>query len=273
MPKPTASRSTTPRGSVRTAAAGLVVIHAILAIATCGTGCARPARADTPAVEEPVPETPAPEPPRPDRHPELKRLSTTEDVWIDVEEKQVVVGGRVSLDKGPIEVFACPERTKEHEAVVATRSTARLVHAALLAIGLEPGRPVSFDPAYVAARGPVVKITMRWTDATGRVRECPAQEWIRDTTTEKPLQADWVFAGSMFWRDPSDGTDYYQADGGDLICVSNFPTATLDLPIESSQSNDALMFEVFAGVVPPRGTEVEMILSAAPQAGRPATDR
>jgi hypothetical protein len=37
----------------------------------------------------------------------------------------------------------------------------------------------------------------------------------------------------------------------------------LDLPIESSQSNEALLFEAFAGRVPPRGTDVEMILSAA----------
>lgn len=70
----------------------------------------------------------------------------------------------------------------------------------------------------------------------------------------------------MFWTDPLDGKEYYQADGGDLICVSNFPTATLDIPIESSQSNDALLFEVFEGRVPPRGTPVEIILAPAPPA-------
>ena len=51
---------------------------------------------------------------------------------------------------------------------------------------------------------------------------------------------------------------------GDLICVSNFPTATLDLPIESSQSNEALLFEAFTGRVPPRGTQVDLIFSAKP---------
>ena len=77
------------------------------------------------------------------------------------------------------------------------------------------------------------------------------------------MREEWVFAGSVFWKDPSDGKEYYQADGGDLVCLSNFPTAMLDLPIESSQSNEALLFEAFAGRVPPRGTDVEMILSAA----------
>ena len=205
-------------------------------------------------------------PPAPvsDRHPELKRLSPTEEVWIDVVKKEVVVGGRIAMADGPIEVFACPEKTKEHEAVVATRSSARLIHAALLAIGLDPGSPVSFDPDYVAARGPAVAIRMRWKDATGKTQESPAQEWIRSADTGKPLAADWVFAGSTFWKDPQDGQEYYQADGGDLVCVSNFPTATLDLPIESSQSNEALLFEAFEGRVPPRGTDVEMILSAKP---------
>lgn len=214
------------------------------------------ARGVEPAVGAPPPAAAA------DRHPELKRLSPTEEVWVDVAKKEVVVGGRIAMADGPIEVFACPEKTKEHEAIVATRSSARLIHAALLAIGLDPGSPVSFDPDYRAARGPAVTIRMRWKDPAGKVQEVAAQDWIRNAETGKPLAADWVFAGSTFWKDPQDGQEYYQADGGDLVCVSNFPTATLDLPIESSQSNESLLFEAFEGRVPPRGTAVEMILSA-----------
>lgn len=220
---------------------------------------ARGVPADEPAAAEPTPPSAAAT--RPDAHPQLTRLSRTEDVWVDRDRKEVVVGGRIALDEGVIEVFACPERSKEHEAIVATRSSARTVHAALLAIGLEPGKPVSFDPAYTAARGPVVRIRVRWKDDAGG-HERPAQELIRDTRTGEPLAADWVFAGSLFWRDPDDGSMHYQADGGDMICVSNFSTAMLDLPIESSQANDALMFEVFAGRVPPHGSEVEIVLSA-----------
>ena len=209
---------------------------------------------------------PAAEPAAPDRHPELKRLSPKEDVWIDAKGKRVVVGGTIAIDKGAIEFFACPHRTKEHESIVATRSTAQLVHVGLLAIGLVPGKPVSFDPEYVAASGPVIRVTMRWKDDAGRVQEVLAQQWIRDTRSGEAMREQWVFAGSVFWKDPSDGKEYYQADGGDLICLSNFPTAMLDLPIESSQSNEALLFEAFEGRVPPRGTDVEMILEAAPPA-------
>lgn len=201
--------------------------------------------------------------PASDRHPELRRLSPADDVWIDMKAKQVVVGGTVCLDKGPIEYFACPKDTKDYESVVAVRSTARLIHAALLAIGLEPGTPVGFDPEYVAATGPVVEVRMRWQDADGQDRTVPAQHWIRDTRTGAAMKESWVFVGSSFSTDPADGSEYYQADGGDLICLSNFPTAMLDLPIPSTQSNEALLFEAFAGHVPAVGTDVEIIFSAA----------
>ncbi|MFM8377961.1 MAG: YdjY domain-containing protein [Planctomycetia bacterium] len=196
-----------------------------------------------------------------DPHPDLKRLSPQEEVWVDPVRKEVIVGGRIAIDAGAIEFLACPEGTKEHESIVATRASARLVHAALLAIGLEPGSPVSFDPKYVAATGPRVLVRVRWKKPDGSHDTVDVRSWVRNTQTGRPLDADWVFAGSSFWTDPADGKEYYQADGGDLICVSNFPTATLDLPVESSQSNEALLFEAFEGRVPPRDTPVELILS------------
>jgi hypothetical protein len=234
----------------------LVLVPALLVgcslLSGCGftAGAAEPVRAEPPAAAA-------------DPHPELRRLSSDHAIWLDPVRREVVIGGTVAMGEGAIEVFACPERTKEHEAVVATRCPARFLHAGLLALGLEPGSPVSFHPEYVAARGPTVNIRVRWIDAAGQPQECPAQHWVRNAQTGRPLEAEWVFAGSGFWRDPADGTEHYQADGGDMICVSNFPTALLDLPIESSESNEALLFEAFAGRVPPRGTAVELVLSAA----------
>lgn len=205
------------------------------------------------------------EAPAVDPHPDLVRLSPGDEVWVDRERAAVIVGGRIVLTQGPIEFFACPRRTKEHESIVAVNAPARLVHAGLLAIGLTPGSPVSFDPEYRAATGPKVAVMLRWQDASGKPREARAQDWIRDTRNDRVMSDDWVFAGSTFWKDPSDGIEYYQADGGDLICVSNFPTATLDLPVPSSQSNEALLFEAFADRVPPRDTRVEIVLSALPE--------
>lgn len=221
------------------------------------------------AADETAGEAAAVEPAE-DPHPGLTRLSPREQVWLDVKQRKVVVGGEIALSRGQIEFFACPRRTKEHESIVAVDASARLVHTALLAVGLEPGEPVQFAPEYRAARGPTVRIDVRWTDADGMPREVRAQEWVRDTRTGQAMETPWVFAGSSFWKDEATGEEYYQADGGDLVCVSNFPTAMLDLPISSSQSNEALLFEVFDERVPERGTPVELVFSAEPQAGNPS---
>ena len=65
----------------------------------------------------------------------------------------------------------------------------------------------------------------------------------------------WVFAGSGFWKDDETGQEHYKANAGDLICVSNFPTATLDLPVKSTDSNDDLQFVPFTEHVPAQFTE------------------
>ncbi len=89
----------------------------------------------------------------------------------------------------------------------------------------------------------------------------PAQDWVRDIKTRKPMDTYWVFGGSGFYTDEATKKQYYLAEVGDLICVSNFPDATMDLPIESTDSNDALEFEAFTEHIPPRGTKVTLVLA------------
>src|SRR5262245_3282513 len=190
----------------------------------------------------------------------LVKLSKTNDVWLDTKRKAVVIDGQVCLREGQLEMFACPKGTKEHESVVSLNCLAEEVHAGLLAVGAKPGTPVRFDPEYKAATGQIIDIYVLWKDAEGGKHQARAQDWIKNIKTQVAMTHDWVFAGSGFWKDEETGKEHYKANGGDLVCVSNFPTATLDLPIESSQANDELMFEAFAKNVPPRGTKVKVVL-------------
>lgn len=187
------------------------------------------------------------------------RLDPEAEIWVDMEQKRVIAGGEICLRRGMLEMFACPKRTKEHEAIVAVNGPARLVHAGLLAIGAQPGSPVQFRPAYAPARGPKVKVFVEWKDKEGKTQKADARTWIRETRTGKEMTHDWVFTGSRIWTDPETKKNYYQADGGEMVCVSNFSTAMLDLPVASPDDNDQLYFEAFMERIPEEGTQVKLI--------------
>jgi hypothetical protein len=190
----------------------------------------------------------------------IVRVTKDYDLWIDPKRKMVILDGRVCLREGQLEMFACPKGTKEHESIVSVNCKAQFVHAALMAVGAQPGKPVSFDPVYRPASGPVVEVYMLWQDAAGNKNRVRAQEWVKELKTEKAMEHPWVFTGSGFWTDDSTGERFYQADGGDFICVSNFPTAMLDLPIQSTQANESLMFAAFTERIPPLDTKVRLVL-------------
>jgi hypothetical protein len=190
-----------------------------------------------------------------------QRLTPDYDVWIDPKEKAVIIDGQVSLREGMLEMFACTRNTKEHESVVSANTKAFAVHAALLRLGAEPGHPVQWVPEYKPPTGTEIEIVVYWVDEKGKEQRMRAQEWVKDVRTGKEMTQPWVFAGSRFWTDEETGKKYYQAEGGDFICVSNFGTAMLDIPIESSQSNQELAFEAFTERIPPLGAPVRLILT------------
>ncbi len=185
-------------------------------------------------------------------------------LWVNLDDKQVFVDGYVTMREGPLEMFACPIGTKEHESVVATLAKSSQVHAALLAVGARSGTPVQFLPSFIPATGQRIRVWVCYYDAADKFQAKDAKGWIKNTSTKKTMQADWVFSGSGFWKDPNDGKEYYRADGGDMICVSNFSTAMLDVPIASSAEANALQFIPNTDEIPARGTPVRMILSPIP---------
>jgi hypothetical protein len=206
------------------------------------------------------PKTGEPRPPKIPAPEGATALPKPDVVWVDTKQKLVYVDGYVSLRRGMLEMLACPVGTKEHESVVAVFSRAQTLHAALLAVGAIPGNPVSFRPKFRAAEGMEIEVEIRWQDKDGKWQTIKGQDWVKDTRTQKPMGEPWVFAGSGFWKNEETGKEFYKADAGDLICVSNFSTAMLDIPIESSQVNDGLLFEANTDKIPRLGTPVRVVL-------------
>ncbi len=194
--------------------------------------------------------------------PDATRLSAKERVWVDRKNHRVIVDGYIAVREGQLEMLACPVFTKEHEAVVAVFCKAATVHAGLLAAGASTGKPVQWEPAYTPPTGSEIQIQAEWSDLSGKKQEIDARRWVRQGGQEdKHLQYNWVFAGSGFWEDPETKQRRYLAESGDLICVSNFSTATLDIPVKSTEANSGLLFLAYTQRIPPSGTPVRLILN------------
>lgn len=208
-------------------------------------------QADSETQEHQLPEyLPPPE--------QAKRLDKQGRAWIDRQKGVVYADGRISLRRGVLEMFACPRNTKEHESIVSVECKAFVIHAGLLAVGADTGTPVQFVPEYKPPTGTEIEIIVHWRDREGKMQQAKAQQWVRDARTGTQMDLPWVFAGSGFWRNEETGTSGYMAESGDLVCVANFSTATLDVPAQISNDNSSLLYEAYTDRVPPLGWPVRL---------------
>lgn len=165
-------------------------------------------------------------------------------VRADVRAKLVEFDGEVPIDchdpKTPLvylEVLVCTLDTKEHEALVVTRVKPSNVHAALLACGMEPGKPGSWTWNAPEKRlethaptGSPLDVFIAYTDESGKEIEARASDWVVSADGAKRLrpkeEGGWVFAGSKIAE--RGGREVYDADGtGTLVGLATFGAETI----------------------------------------------
>lgn len=112
----------------------------------------------------------------------LVPLNPNETVLLDAGRKRLVLKTIVCQREAMLEMFLCKTGTKEHEAVLAVDADAAVIHAGLLALGAEPGRPVQYTPEYKPPAGQTIDIFVNWSDESGRPRRATAQSWVRRVT-------------------------------------------------------------------------------------------
>lgn len=223
-----------------------------------------------PEVEEKEPEPELP-PPIPTGAVVLNKART---IMLEVPKngpRKVHILAEVCLREGPLEVFLCKARTKEHESILAADFDARDLHTALVTAKANPGSPVQFfnqktmKEEFRPATGSKIRITLTY-NLGGKPTTAIAQEWIRDAKTKKDMTHEWVFAGSRLFKNPEDplAPDYYCANNGEVISISNFIDAMLDLPVKSPRESAALAFESNPTKIPPKGTKVLVTLEVVP---------
>jgi hypothetical protein len=181
--------------------------------------------------------------------------------------RRVLVDAYVSLREGGfgLECLLCRKGTKEHESIFATDADARMIHMGLLAAGAEPGKPVQFDPEFAPPKGAKINISVQYEE-DGKKKVVPAQQWVRSLKTDKEMTQDWVFAGSILWQDPDEPTKdplYLASADGAYVCVTNVPTAMLDLPINSPKALDDREFVPYTERIPELFSKVVLIFEPA----------
>jgi hypothetical protein len=232
----------------------LLLLPLVLLLAGC--------EADSPGGKE----EPAKTPPPPKTAPVKKEIGKNVFLETDGNKRRVLVNAYVCRREGQLEHLMCRKKTKEHEAILAADLDARNIHLALLLARAEPGSTVKFVPKPTPPKGTRIKITLQYEEKGKTVTVAP-QKWIRNIMTKKDLEYDWVFAGSQLIPDPLDPKKppFYLANDGDVICLANFETALLDLPVLSSKDNDELVFEAHTERIPALETRVVVILEPVPE--------
>ncbi len=202
--------------------------------------------------------------PREETQPPSRKVEFAAGVFIDWTALQVELPGRIVLREGPLELFACSRRTREHESIVAIDAKPLHVFQALGLIGLEPGKPVAYDmklDEIIAPTGQPVSVRVS-VQRDGESQTFDAWEWLLDAKTNKPAAPrNWLFCGSRYFAPESYGAD---ADGT-VVCVVDFDTALIGLEDRHSADNSALWLSANAARIPPLGTPCTLILQAAKQ--------
>jgi hypothetical protein len=142
------------------------------------------------------------------------------------------------------------------------------MHAGLLMLGLTPGKPARWSGEDEAARflppaGPALKIVLSWRDKDGQLKQAHAGTWLKGAPGKNLATIkEWIFVGSEILPNGR----YWAELDGEVISVTNFASAVIDVPFRSSNSNE--MRELYANTeaIPPLGTKVEVTIAAMPSA-------
>jgi len=242
-----------PTGLLRKRIARAFCLLGAVALLVSALGC-DDGTADRPASKKDAEEK---------KPPEGKKVPVGDGVQLEIlgDTRRVLVSAEVCLREGPLEQLLTRKMKKEHEAIIAADVDARKIHEALILARAKEGSTVRWLPKYQAPTGTPIRVSLRYT-SRGKTVTAPARSWIKNVNTGKELDTDWVFAGSMLVDNPLDknGPKRYLANDGDVICVSNFESALLDLPVMSPKDDPDRSYVAWTERIPPVGTRVTVIL-------------
>ncbi len=191
-------------------------------------------------------------------------------IVVDKEKKAVAIACKVAPRKlpnltevYPIEVIATlpsPEGKKAHETVVTFSARPSAIHAALVGLGLKPGKPALGEDA--AATGLEVKVSLEIAGPDGKPKVVPIEKTLVDRRTGKPMPAlKWIFTGSVVKEAPGKSEKVYAADTtGTLIAIFPVTDETVIQTNLTMKEEPLLKLETNPKVLPAEGMPVRLII-------------
>lgn len=119
-------------------------------------------------------------------------LNEQRTVLLDRRKGRIFLHTEVACRNCVLEMLCVPNGEREHETILNLRSQASVVHAGLLALNLEPGKPAIFYPDFHPPTGPKLELRVHWVDANGKQLSEDARSWIRHSVNRyfsEPLAA------------------------------------------------------------------------------------
>lgn len=169
---------------------------------------------------------------------EMKQQFQKEGIAFDPERKTVSVPAVVNQPQDPVEYLLIHKKGKRHEAVFVTAAKPSVLNAALLLLGLVPGKNASYvekkpaptleevqagaDPIVVTPpQGEPFYMTVRWKDADGKPVERCVEDLLLDRTTAKEIvDCSWIYLGGRMAQIYRNEPEVYIADfEGNLISI------------------------------------------------------
>lgn len=176
------------------------------------------------------------------------------NITLNSRTNELLMPGKINMDKGIIELLACAPGGKVHESVLIIDIVPYHLQVSLLLLGLNYGGGVAFQGDSSIPKGDSVEVFVKWTDEENNTKFYRGEDLVfnlKDSSVMK--KTHWVFTGSKV----IDGLFVADAEKS-LITTFHDPFTILDNPSPDGAYDD--FFIVNEKIVPPKGTKVEVII-------------
>jgi hypothetical protein len=207
----------------------------------------------------------------------MQQQFAAEKIVVDAKAQTVVIPAVMNQPPDPIEYLLIHKKGKRHEAVFITGCKPSVLNAALLLLGLPPGKNASTkekspppsieeiekgaDPVIITPpEGTEMFITVRWKDADGKPVERCVEDLIVDLQGQQLLQRGaWIFLGGRMAQLYKNDPEVFVADvEGNLISVCYLAPDNHLATLRHDRARDDQNWWI-SKHCPEPGTEVEMV--------------